>query len=187
MKLGDNEITTTSFKTFPQNFLLEFDLATDQFEAPWGAGIELNLSGKNKGSDGIEYASEINARLNAGLQAASDEAHNYRGELKIKLLNSPSKMGFNDKGGYLTFAQPHFTNTKRKVHVILEKINGNLSVYLNDTKVASSTTFKSLYGKDCGDCNIPSAVQYAKFTLRNATNDPANIGCYISNIKITKK
>ncbi len=187
MKLGDNEITSTDLKILPKDFLLEFDLATDKFEAPWGAGIELNLSGKNKGSDGIDYASEINIRLNAGLQAAADEAHNYRGELKIKLLNSPSKMGFNDKGGYFTFAQPQFTSSKRKVNVKLEKINGNLNVYLNEAKVANSSTFKSLYGKDCGDCNIPSAVQYDKFTIRNATNDPANIGSYISNIKITKK
>ena len=187
LKLGDNEITSTTLKTLPQNFLLEFDVVTDKFEDRWGASLQLQLSGKSKGSDGVEYASSSELNITAGLQSALDAGHDYRGELRLQLINTPTKMDYNERGGYFAFAQPQFTSSKRKVHIKLEKINSNLFVYLNDTKVASSTEYKTMYGKDCGDCSIPSAIQYNKLGIRNTTNDAAITGCYISNIKITKK
>lgn len=185
LKLGyANTVTPTTLKALPENFIIEFDLATGAFTGNWGASLRLSLSGKNKGSDGVDYTSGIEFNITAGLQSSLDANYNYRGDMRVTLLNSPSKMEYNDRGGYFTYAQPEWTSAKRKVHIKLEKKGADLLLYLNGKQVGSSATFKTMYGKDCGDCSINPAIRYTKLTIQSLTQDAANVGCYISNIKI---
>ncbi|WP_316829249.1 hypothetical protein [Pedobacter aquatilis] len=186
LKLGyNNAISSTTLKTFPENFSLEYDILTAAFDGLWGANVSMEFSGNKKGSDGKLYNSSLRTSITAGNQKGLDEAHNYRGEVRVELVNTPSNMDYNNVGGYFVSAQPAFTNTKRKVHVQLVKKGSNITLSLNGKEIANSTTFKSKYGKDCGDCAIAPGIMYNNFKIKSLTQDADQTACYIGNIKIT--
>lgn len=187
LKLGyGTELRPATLQSLPENFSLEYDLITSGFDGRWGANLTMELKGSKKGSDGVTYSSSLSTSITAGNQTALNANHDYRGELKIDLLNYPSKMDYNDKGGYFTEAQPIFTSTKRKVHVQLVKKGPLLSLLLNGKEIASSSQFKTKYGKPCGDCSITSGLVYNNLIIRNFTQDPDTVDCYIGNIKISR-
>ncbi len=95
-------------------------------------------------------------------------------------------MDYNDKGGYFADSQPVFTNTKRKVHVQLLKKGTLISVFLNGKEVTNSMQFKTRYGKPCGDCSIAAGMVYNSFVIRNFTQEPDAVGCYIGNVVVSK-
>ncbi|MCF0059161.1 hypothetical protein [Dyadobacter sp. CY356] len=187
LKLGySNELTSITLQTFPENFSLEYDLVTSGFDGRWGANLTVELKGSKKGSDGVTYSSNLTTSITAGNQSALDSKHDYRGELKIDLLNSPSKMDYNDKGGYFADSQPVFTSTKRKVHVQLLKKDTLIALFLNGKEVTNSMQFKTRYGKPCGDCSIPAGMVYNSFVIRNFTQEPDAVACYIGNVVVSK-
>ncbi|MBE9463590.1 hypothetical protein ACFP1I_11715 [Dyadobacter subterraneus] len=187
LKLGySTELTPATLKNLPENFSLEYDVVTSAFDGRWGANLTMELKGSKKGSDGVTYSSGLKTSITAGNQSALDENHNYRGELKIDLLNYPSKMDYNDKGGYFTEAQPVFTSKKRKVHIQLIKKGPLISLFLNGKEFTNSSQFKTKYGKPCGDCSIADGLLYTGFVIRSFTQEPDLVDCFIGNIKVTK-
>ncbi|MEO6685444.1 MAG: hypothetical protein ABIN24_05740, partial [Dyadobacter sp.] len=186
LKLGyGNELLPATLQSLPENFSLEFDLATSGFEGRWGANLTMELKGSKKGGDGIVYSSTLTTSITAGNQSALEANHDYRGELKIDLLNYPSKMDYNDKGGYFNVIQPAFTSTKRKVHIQLVKKGQMISMSLNGKELTNSSQFKTKYGKPCGDCSILGGLVY-NLVIRNFTQEPDTVNCYIGNVKISK-
>lgn len=186
LKLGvGTELMPATLKTLPENFSVEYDLVTSGFDGRWGANLTMELKASKKGGDGVAYSSSLTTSITAGNQRALQENHDYRGELKIDLLNNPSKMDYNDKGGYFTETQSVFTNTKRKVHFQLLKKGQILSLFLNGKEITNSSQFKTKYGKPCGDCSIASGLVY-NLVIRNFTQEPDTVDCYIGNIKISK-
>lgn len=186
LKLGyNNELTSSSLKTLPLNFSIEYDMVTSSFDGRWGATVTVELKGTKQGADGVKNTSYIKTSITAGNQGALNEGHDYRGELRMELINMPSKMDYNDMGGYFNVAQPVFTSAKRKVHVQLIKKDQDISVLLNGKEITNSLQFKSKYGKPCGDCNIMPGLTYHSLTIKSMTQDADAVGCYIGNVKIT--
>jgi hypothetical protein len=187
LRLGyANRLTSATLKTLPENFSLEYDIITSEFSGRWGANVTLEMKGSRKASDGTESASYLKTSITAGNQSALEANHDYRGDLKIDLINTPSKMDCNDQGGYFLESQSAFTSTRRKVHVQVLKKGDNLVLLLNGKEVANSSKFKSRYGKPCGDCSIPAGMVYNGFTINSFTQDADTIECYIGNIRVTK-
>ncbi|TDE10831.1 hypothetical protein [Dyadobacter psychrotolerans] len=186
LKLGyGNQLTSATLESLPENFNIEYDILTSGFDGRWGANITMELKGSKKGSDGLQYASFLKTSITAGNQSALEAKHDYRGEVNIELVNTPSKMDYNDKGGYFTAPQSVFTNSKRKVHVQLLKKGGSVALFLDGKELTNSLQFKTKYGKPCGDCSIPEGITYNSFTIRSFTQDADLVDCYIGNIKIS--
>lgn len=182
LKLGyANQISSTVVKTLPENFSIEFDLLTGAFDGSWGASLNLEMSGRKDKS-----GSSLKFDITAGNQTALDAGHNYRGEVRVTLINTPTTMPYNDQGGFYAGQQSVFTNTKRRVHVQLLKKGDAISILLNGKELTNSKQFKTRYGKDCGDCSIPAGIQYENWKIQSFTQDAGATGCYIGNVKISK-
>ncbi|MBS1662789.1 MAG: hypothetical protein JST68_17220 [Bacteroidetes bacterium] len=183
LKLGyANQISSTVVKTLPDDFNIEFDLLTGAFDENWGASLDLEMGGQKD-----KAYSSFKLDITAGNQSALDAGHNYRGEVRISFLNSPSTMPYNDQGGFFAASQPVFTSTKRKVHIRITKKGDGIKVFLNEKEFADTKKFKTKYNdKDCGDCSIRPDIKYGNLKIQSFTQDAGSTGCYIGNIKISK-
>ncbi|MEJ8843512.1 hypothetical protein WG954_14070 [Lacibacter sp. H375] len=193
LKLGYNN-TVTPFslkKPLPQNFSISFDIVTDDFSSRSGGTVKLYLStypllatgGENKAKDGAYVQLTIGAGNEADLYN-----NNYRGEAKLELHTNPPlfRENFNE-GAFYTKSLTEFTNKKRKVQVKLSFNNGEIQLFINNTRVAvSGKDMKLAYGGICKDCRIPAGLSFNTISWENFTSNSKETGVYISNIKVTK-
>jgi hypothetical protein len=187
----NNPISPTGIKKpLPENFTLEYDLATDEFTSRSGGAALLYLSTYPLNKDGTENKSGTGTFINLSVTAGNEadfNNNNYRGELKIEIHSSPNvNVENNSEGSFFNYAAREFTNTKSKVHVTLKVNNGELKIMINDKQIATSADFKMTYGKACVSCNLPANARFNTINWKNTTSDADNVSIYISNIKITK-
>lgn len=179
-------------KPLPQNFLLEYDLATDEdFSSRTGGSAILVLNSRPAASDGTENNNESGARISINIQSGNEEelnSPNYRGNIKIDMNASPSVNKENYVEG-ISFNYPlrEFTNKKPVIHVGVELKNNLLTVFINNKPVASSTDFKLAYGGNCISCGVPSGTKMNAVFWSNISSDADTTKVYISNVKITKE
>jgi len=192
VQLGyNNAFSSTSMKKpLPEDFMLEYDLATDDFSTRTGGSTVLYLSSYPLRSDGIEDkngdGTTIELTITSGYEGDFDN-NNYTGAAKIDTHSRPSvnKDNFSE-GTFYTYALREFTNKKNKVHVALSITGGELKLLINDKEIAASADFKMTYGKPCLSCNLPAGTKFKTVYWKNTTNDAENVNVYISNVKITK-
>lgn len=192
VKLGyANEFSPTSLKKpLPQNFTLEYDMATDDFNVRYGGSGFLYLSTWSANADGRENRTgngvSIRLEINSGNEADYYN-NNYSGLAKISLSRTP-EINKDNYGGGASFSYElrEFTNKKNKVHVALQVNNGAITVFINNKKIIGPTDMKLPMGGNCIDCTIPANVRFNTIYWRNTTNDVDKTGLYISNVKITK-
>lgn len=181
------QIMPVSTKPLPKDFLLEFDIVTDDFEGVTGARWALTLSGINKRAGGVTASSKFFLEVTSGRAEAARANHNYRGIARVRLNNFPSSMPYNDQGGEIAISQQVFTNEKRKTHVAVKKQGDNITVALDGKDLVSAAGLKTRYGnKPCGDCAIPADVEYGKLIFQNMTQDADKVNAYIGNIKVVR-
>ncbi|AUD00604.1 hypothetical protein [Spirosoma pollinicola] len=177
---------TTLKKPLPENFTLDYDLATSpDFTTRTGGAVRLTLEGGMRG-DGKTAATSIRVDVTSGNEA--NFSSNYRGQVKIEVISYPvDKSNFQmDAGGESILPQMVFTNRRNKVHVTLQKRSDRVTLFINDKQVATTADFKTKYGKPCAYCLIPTGIQFTTINWENISDDSENIKAYISNVKITK-
>jgi hypothetical protein len=186
LKLGYNNKTyPTALKLpLPENFTIEFDMATGLSETNWGATLELDLSSSTKGNDGKNISGFFKVKITAGNGNSLD--NNYRGEIRTTLGQFPSTLPYNDQGGEYVYPLKEFNSNKRKVHIAVVKKGGEITVVINNQKSFSTKDYKTKYGKPCGECAFPANFRFTKLGLQSLTQDADKVGCYITNFKVSQ-
>ncbi|MEO6357811.1 MAG: hypothetical protein ABIU77_18485, partial [Ferruginibacter sp.] len=178
-------------KPLPENFTLEYDLATDgDFSSRTGGAAVLALNTRKQIADGTEALGGDGSRLSIEIASGNEadyDNNNYRGILTIKINSTPSANKQNGQDG-ISYEYPlrEFTNKKTSVHVTVKVKAGIVTILVNDKQVAVSTNFKMGYGDKCVTCGVGTAT-FDFVDWENTTNDADNVKVYISNIKITKE
>lgn len=190
-------IPTSMKKPLPENFSLEFDLLTDDFNARTGSALELYLSTYPTAANGNEDMNGEGRRLTLKITAGNEEAFraasNYMGEISLEVHSTTGINKENHSEGlYLKYPGGEFTNVKKKVHVTLQLQNGEIKLLLNDKVVRTSNDLKMRYDGKCIDCKILAGAKIKTVTFKNITQDwgdhynDKNVGVYISNVKVSK-
>jgi hypothetical protein len=191
--VGRNNAITPSLlkKPLPQNFLLEFDIATDgDFTGRTGAAIKLLLNSRPANIDGTEVLSGNGARAEITIESGNEADYtnnNYRGIVKMLINATPSQNTQNYTEGITgIYALKEFTNKKTSVHVALQVKDNQLIISINGKQVLASTDLKLIYDGNCVTCGFPAGTKINHLQWLNSTNDE-KIKAYISNVKISKQ
>ena len=193
--LGYNAVFSPSLlkKPIPQNFTLEFDMATDgDFTGRTGGAVRLVLNSRKAKTDGIEAEAGNGARVEINIVSGNEADYNnnnYRGEIRTKINAMPSgntEPNYSE-GIYDVKPLKEFTNRQTKVHVTVKVKNYNLGIFINNKELTTSSGFKLLYGGGCKICGLPAGTVFNSIFFTNTTNNSGEIKVYISNVKITKE
>lgn len=194
VQLGyNNPISPANIKKpLPENFTLEFDMATDgEFSSGTGGAASLILNTRPSNTDGSENIYNKGTRVNINFASGNEsdyENNNYSGNTKIEIHSAPSVNKQNSSEGiFYTYPLREFTDKKTKVHVSVKVKDAFLTVLINYKQIAVSTDFKMAYGGDCISCGLPAGSSFNSVFWKNTTNDAENVKIYISNIKITEE
>ena len=178
-------------KPVPENFTLEFDVATDgDFESRTGGAINLSLNSRPARTDGVEASAGNGANVSIDIIAGNERDYNnnnYMGMLRVKINATPEVNVENFSSG-ISYEYPlrEFTNKKTKIHVAVKLKDNVVTVLVNNMPVAVSANFKMTYGGKCINCGVPAGTKFNSIFWNNTTNDADNIKVYIGNVKITK-
>ncbi len=192
LQLGAEPVTPTLLKKpLPENFLLEYDLATDgEFSSRTGGAADFILNTRTPNTDGTENTYNNGTRVVISIQSGNEANYenDYRGIIKIYINASPSvnKQNFSEGISY-TYPLREFTNKKTVIHVAVKLQGGILTVLIDNKPVAVSTNFRLAYGGNCISCGLPAGTKFNGVYWKNTTTDAAQIKTYISNVKITKE
>jgi hypothetical protein len=193
--LGYNTAFSPSLlkKPLPQNFTLEFDMATDgDYTSRTGGAVRLVLNSRKATDAGNEVESGNGARVEINIISGNEADYNnnnYRGEIRTKITAMPSANteSNNSEGIHNVKSLREFTNKQTKVHVAVKVKNNNLSIFINNKEFTASSGFKLQYGGDCKVCGLPAGTTFNSIFFTNTTNNADAIKVYISNVKITKE
>lgn len=182
---------TSLKKPLPENFTLDFDVVTDEFNARTGGSVKLSLNSFPKTPEGWAVPNSkgtvIEWQITAGNEADYNN-NNYRGESK-SLINSTVD-SHNGNFNY-TYDLREFTNKKTTVHATLTVKNGQPAFFINGKQIAVPSAMKQDYCKDCVCKGIPPGTMFRHLDFINTTHNWSPDGksnevyVYISNIKIT--
>lgn len=190
VKLGYNNALSPVYlkKPLPENFTLEFDLATDAFSSRTGGAVQLHLSSYPLNEDGSENmgkpGNSIDLTIISGNEADYNN-NNYMGEIAIAFHSKPALYvdNFNEGLSYKKDLRA-FTNKKDLIHLKFVFKDGQPAFFINENKIAGFSDLKMSYGKPCDNCKIPAGTRYNTLQFRNSTNDADNTGIYLGNVKI---
>ena len=186
IQLGAEQVSPSLLiKPLPENFTLEYDLATDaEFSSRTGGSASLILNTRHSKEDGSENLYDDGTRVVISIQSgnvADYDNNNYRGNIKIDI-----KASMSEELSY-TNELRQFTNKTNSIHVTVKLKGGSLSVLINNKEVAVSSDFKLAYGGSCISCGVPAGTKFNAVFWRNSSNDIENTKTYISNVKISKE
>ena len=193
MQLGAEPVSPTLLKKpLPENFVLEYDLATDAtFSSRTGGSASLVLNTRTPNADGSESLFNNGIRVYINIESGNEADYNnnnYRGVIKIDINSTPAVNTQNFVEGLSSTSElREFTNHKNSVHVTVQIKAGVLTVFINNKEKVVSTDLKMAYGGKCISCGIPAGAKFNAVFWKNTSNDPDNIKTYISNIKISKE
>lgn len=162
-----NTLSSTSLKfPLPENFTLEYDVATSEFTGRTGGNIEVEMADKKNGIAILFNLTPANGQYLASYASTA--------LLKFRLPagDNSTSVDYND-----------FSSKKRKAHIAIKKTGRQFLVFINDKQMP----FLDKYKKDNSqEYLLPEGTAFNSILWRDQTND-ANDKAYISNIKITKE
>lgn len=179
-------------KTLPENFILEFDIVTDEFSVRTGGSVQLKLSSYPTNAEGRVVPNSKGTVLQWQIKAGNESDYNnnnFSGESK-PVINS-TIAGY--EGNYnQVYGLREFTNKKTMVHATVKVSNGQAVFFINGKQVASSKDFKQDYCTDCKCKGLPPNTLFRSLSFTNTTQSwrpdgKQDVNVYISNIKITKE
>jgi hypothetical protein len=188
VQLGHYNNLSPSLKNpLPQNFTMEFDVLTDEFDVRTGGAVRLSLDAYPANAVANSKGTVLEWQLISGNEADYNN-NNYSGEAE-SIINSTVAAY---EGKYNTVYVPReFTNKQTLIHATIKVNNGQASFFINGKEIALSKNFKQDYCKDCICKGIPPNTAFRKITFNNNTQSRSVDGklpnVYISNIKITKE
>jgi hypothetical protein len=180
-------------KPLPENFTLEFDVVTDEFNVNTGGAATINLSSYATTAEGWVVPNTKGTLLSLKIEAGNEADYsnnNYRGSAEIKINSTVNNF---DGIFYSTYSLREFTNKKTNLHISIKATNGMVVLFINNKEVAASKDFKKDYCKDCVCKGLPPGTQFRNISFMNTTQNWSPDGksnavnVYISNVKITKE
>ena len=193
MALGYNTAVSPSLlkKPLPENFTLEFDVATDgDYTGRTGGAVRLILNSRKTTADGREREDGNGTRVEINITSGNEADYtnnNYRGEIRTKINAMPSQnMQNSSEGIYDVKSLKEFTNRQTKIHVAVKVKNNTLAIFINNKELTASPGFKLQYGADCKVCGLPDGTLFNSLFFTNTTNNADSVKVYISNVKISK-
>jgi hypothetical protein len=196
LKLGaNNKVMPTGLpKPLPDNFTLDFDVATDGgFTGYTGGGILLKLStAPDFSPNGDEMLppdrQTIELKLVSGNDANRVSGSNYRGVMEMEIHDSKGVNRENNKEGlFATYSLQEFTDKRNVVHVKLQMKNQQLLVSVNGKEVITPAELKLAYGKACEQCSLRKEPKFKMLYWSNFDYTGEGVGVYISNIRLMKE
>lgn len=191
--MNDLSPSTSLKKSLPENFTLEFDIATDEFSVRTGGSVKLSLSSYPTTPEGWVVPNSKGTVLEWQITAGNEADYNnnnYRGEAKPTINSTIA--GYDGSYNY-TYSLREFTNKKTSLHATVIVKNGQATFFLNDKQVAVSKDFKQDYCKGCVCKGIPPNTTFRKISFTNTTQNWSPDGksnevhVYVSNVRITKE
>lgn len=175
-------------KPLPENFTLEFDVATDEFSVRTGGGVKLSLSSYPVTAEGSFVPNSKGTLIEWQLTAGNEgdyNNNNYSGESDCMINSTVATY----EGRYHAVYSPRdFTNRQTVIHAAVKVKNGQASFFINGKETAVSKDFTQDYCKDCVCKGIPPGTVFRKISFtENTQNRGAEVHVYISNIKISKE
>lgn len=174
----------------PQNFSIDFDLASDAgFESRTGGAAILTLNTRKMLQDGTENTVGNGEQFTLNIVSGNEANYssNYRGVINIRMYSNPSKNIQNHGEGLeATIPLKEFTNIKNKIHVTLLVKNGNIAVSINGREVSNSNAFTLKYGAPCVTCGFAPGSMINSISWKGSTEDAENIKVYLGNVRINK-
>lgn len=154
----------------PENFSLEYDVATSDFSGRTGGAIDFHLADKKNGTS-------ITFNLTPGdAQAFSSYASTAQLEFQlpreIKYYANYASITFND-----------FSNQNRKAHITIKKTGRKFLIFINDQQMPFVDKYKNDNSKEY---LLPEGTVFNSIFWKDKSQD-ADVKSYISNIKITKE
>ncbi|MBL7743467.1 MAG: hypothetical protein JNN00_08350 [Chitinophagaceae bacterium] len=184
---------TSLTRPLPENFTLDFDMVTDEFNARTGGSVKLSLSSFPTTPEGWAVPNSKGTTIEWYITAGNESDYNnnnYRGESK-PIINS-TVASHNGNFNY-TYDLREFTNKKTTVHATLKVKNGQPAFFINGKQIAVPSDMKQDYCKDCACKGIPPGTMFRNLNFTNTTHNWSPDGksnevhVYISNVKITKE
>ncbi len=185
VKIGQYRLMPNSNgKPLPENFKMEFDVATDRdFTTNSGGGFLLRIHNKIRTPDGDykDAAKQVFIDLDArsGNEKFTQNPTGYS-RIKATYTGMPAALRYADKEQYSS----DFSNKKNKVHFTIIKSGKKITATIDGKPIeAVDKNGKSIPGFN----EVPEGVRFSSFYFENITNSSVKeIGIYVSNIKITQ-
>ncbi len=190
--MNDLSAGTILKKPLPENFTLEFDVATDEFSVRTGGAVTVSLSTYQLTPEGWVKPNEKGTTLQLNIIAGNEADYNnnnYSGGAKTAINSTLS--GY--EGGFnFTSGLREFSNKKTVIHATLKVKNGEVTLFINDKQVAVSKDFKQDYNNAAVCKGLPPASLFRNLSFTNTTQNWSpdgksnTINVYIGNVKISK-
>lgn len=182
VKLGQHRLMPAEMKKpMPENFTMEFDVATDKyFTENTGGAFLLRLHNKILTTNGDYKDTPKQIFIDLDAKAGNARfAQNPAGFVRLKSTYT----GMNSTLRYADVLQysNDFSNKKNKVHFIITKQGNKIRGFIDEKEIIALNK----YGKTIPGFNeLPDGAKLTSFYFENNTNNK-EAGIYITNIKIT--
>lgn len=186
VKIGQHKLMPDdSNKPLPENFKMEFDVATDKdFIENTGGAFLLRIHNKILRPQG-DYTNapkqiSIDLDAKAGNAKFSQNPTGYV-RLKATYTGMDNTLRYADKEQYSN----DFSNKKNKVHFTIIKAGKKVSAFIDGKEI----TALDKYGKPIPGFNeLPDGARFTSFYFENITSHSSKqAGIYITNVKITEQ
>ncbi len=169
-------------KPLPDNFKMEFDVATDKdFTENTGGAFLLRIHNKIMTPNG-DYKDApkqifIDLDIKAGNEKFTQNPTGYT-RLKATYTGMNSTLRYADALKY----NNDFSNKKSKAHISITKEGKKVKAFVNGKEIEALDK----YGKPINGFNeLPEGAKFTSFYFENITNHSSkNLGIYITNIKV---
>lgn len=169
-------------KPLPENFKMEFDVATDKdFTENTGGAFLLRIHNKILTPNGDYKDAPKQIYIDLDAKAGNEKfTQNPAGYTRIKATYT----GMNTAVRNADVLQYNndFSNKKNKVHFIIIKNGNNIKAFIDGKEI----TPIDKYGKPIAGFNeLPADAKFTSFSFKNITNHSSqHLGIYVSNIRI---
>lgn len=183
LELGyNNAVSPTSVKNqLPENFSLEYDILSGEYNYRSGASVELNLGIIIlEPVSGIAAFDQNSTKITVTVTGGNEENLAIYSGSATMVIDFPTPLKLENR--YAEMGLTDFTNRKRKAHISIQKKGRELKVFVNNKAIPYSDQNK----KDISQLFLlPADAKFNGFNLRNGSSQPGQ-KTYIGNIIITK-
>lgn len=183
VKLGQYRLMPDNAKEpLPENFKMEFDVATDDFSQNTGGGFLLRLHNKILTANGDYKDAAKQLFIDIDAKAGNSKfLQNPAGYVRLKTTYT----GMSNALRYADVLQysNDFSNKKSKIHFTVIKQGSKIKGFIDDKEIVALDK----YGKTIAGFNeLPAGTRITSFYFENISANKET-GIYVTNIKITKQ
>lgn len=162
-------IPSSIIKPLPQNFTLDYDIATSEFTSRTGGDIKLEIADNNNGTAVTFNLTPANEQYLGSYASTATLKMQLPKSIKYDAIYTTAE--FND-----------FNSKNRKAHITIKKVENQLRIYINQIQMP----FLDAKKQDISQALLlPEGTAFNSIFWKDWTDDAVNKS-YISNIKITK-